>query len=452
MTALLMTSVPLGFQQFGKECPPPNVIDPDQDELLIGQFPTLIALPLDPKKRQRLLDYSILFGEQIRYGELMHDVLRAESNAARTCFGSPAEKMEVRREAGRRAFHRSFADTYDLSETNYARDMALFVDSMRAARQMIRQLLEVYFHKTQQFSLGMCSEVDAACDPVDLLRLCRTRGRDSISRIRQFEAQRQLTLAQAEFELRLNHCAPERLDKDRLRFVHLLEERYFEPKQSDQVTVLAELNPENGYRVQSFRVISRNDPEAQTAPTRTRAVIHLDVRMIKVGGREIRVYFDSRSKENIPIKLILKRERYHETLTDLNGVKLVFFDLTNDLMDGVRHMRQRIVRVPGSVSGEASNAMRAGVVDPSNRYSSEEYRATKYNVRIFNRIVEFQFMYLPDWINELLARERENHSLYKLLGYLDRVFPVLFPTEWFHLDWRDPKLRQALWDLQIAKL
>ncbi len=382
----------------------------------------------------------------------MREILRAQSLAKRTTSGTFEEKEDSCREAGCRALHRFYAVTYDLSESNYARDMAMFADSMRAARQTIRDLLTMYFHTHHHFSLGMSSEVDAAGDPIDLLRLCRTPGQDIISRIRQFEAQRQLTLAQVEFELRLNHSAPERLDKDRLRIIRLLKDRYFEPNQSDQLTVIAELDPENGHRVKSYRVISRNDPEACTAPTRTRAVFHLDVRMIRVGGRNIWVYFDSRSKERIPTKLILKRERYHETLTDLNGVKLVFFDLENDLMDGVRHMRQRVVRAPGSVSGEASNAVRAGVVNPLNKYSSAEYRATKYNVRIYNRIVEMQFMYLPDWINEWLAQERENHSLYKLLGYLDRVFPVLFPTELFHLDWRDKKERQALWDLQIAKL
>jgi hypothetical protein len=110
------------------------------------------------------------------------------------------------------------------------------------------------------------------------------------------------------------------------------------------------------------------------------------------------------------------------------------------------------VRAPGSVSGEASNASRAGVLDPSNAYSSQEYRARKFDVRLRNRIFELQFMYLPMWVNEMVAHGRDNHPLYKLFQYQHRLFPDMFPTELYGLDWRDPALRQVLRNLQIAKI
>jgi hypothetical protein len=118
---------------------------------------------------------------------------------------------------------------------------------------------------------------------------------------------------------------------------------------------------------------------------------------------------------------------------------------------GIELLRRVLVRVPGSVSGEASNAWRAGVVDPSNAHSSEQYRASKYDVRLRNLICELTFMIMPIWLNELVAHGRDNHRLYKLFQYLETVFPVLFPPELYGIDWRDEDVRRLLWEYQLAK-
>ena len=448
-----MTDSSCIIQPFGAKCPPANFLDPRDDKDLIGKFPSLVLGPPSPREYRRFLaNTSIFLGEHIRYRELMRHLERAQRNAVSSPTLSSECRADVEREIGWRALHEYFAEAYGLTSETYERDMTWFVESIRAARRTIDYLLDTFFPMRLQMCLEMISEVEATSDPVQLLQLCRTRGSDSISRIQRFEARRQLTLALMEFEMRLSGRGAEQLDADRIRLVRMLEQRYFESQRSEQVAVIAELDPDNNYRVKSFRVVSRNDNEARIAPTPTRVVIPLDVRIIRCRGRDIRVYFDSRSKQHIPIKLILKRRRYHEVITDMNGYSFVFFDEEHDLADGVRYLREQIVRVPGMVSSEASNAKRAGVVDPGNPFSSSEYRATKYDVRFFGWSVEMRFMYFTYWANELFSNGPGNHLLYKLYGNLDRVFPVLFPTELFPLDWRDPELRQTLWDFQRSRL
>lgn len=427
-------------------CPPAKVIDPREDPQLINQFPNLIVRPEDRDARKAFEQkYSILAGESIRFAELMRELLGARRRA------TPVTSLA---DARWQALHAFYAGTYDLSPETWERDRRLFAASLDAAKETIAHVLDEYFPVMLRQRLKMSSAISAERDPVELLCHCGASGTDIISRIRRFEARRQLTFAQIEFELRRNANDPETLDEDLTWFVRALDTSYFLPRRSDQVTVIADLEPANANRVVSFRLVKRNDPDARSIPTKTKAVIPLDVRFVpsRGTGHDIMVYFDARRKVHAPLKLIRKRMRHHETLSDICGVKLVFFEEQNELVEGVERLRRTIVRAPGSVSGEASNAQRAGILDPTNHHSSSEYRARKYDVRMKNRIFEIQFMYVKDYVNELVATGQENHPLYKLRTFLDLVFPVIFPTELFGLDWRDDALRQELWNLQLAKI
>lgn len=446
-----MSELVFSEELFGAKCPPANFLDPCEDEELIGAFPTLILSPMSQRGRREFLSRSILLGERIRYRELMRHLVASAKNATFAPTLAAATRVDIEREIGWRALHEYFAEAYGLTPETYERDMMWFIESIRAARRTMDYLVQTFFPMRLRMSLGMCSEVGAAYDPVQLLYLCGSPGIDSISRIRRFEAVRQLTLALLEFEMRLSGRAPEQLDADRIRIVRTLKERFFEPNRSSQVVVIAELDPKDDYRVSSFRLVSRDDLEAHMISTRTRILIPLDLRSIRVGEQEIPVFFDSRSKENISIKLILKRRRSPWSITDMNGFSLVFFNEI-DLASGVRQLRRNIVRIPGMVSSDRSNEKRDGAVDPRNRFSSSQFKATKYDVRMYGWITEMQFLSLPNWANNLFAGGLVNRRLYKLFGNLESVFPVLFPQVLYHLDCRDPDLRQMLWDYQRAQI
>ena len=434
------------------KCPPPNFVDPEDDHDLINQFPNLIVRPEDPEEQRRFEDrISVIKGESIRFWELLRYLTRQRSR----CKG-PWDDEESRdaalKIATRDALHEYYADTYRLSADNIERDASFFADSVNAARETMSFLLDEYFPLRLRKGLEMDSRVAGAHDPYALIRQCAGGGSDIIARIRRFEARRQLTLAQIEFELRVDHGDPQKLDDDMAWFAQKCDQVFFLPNRSEQVVIVADLDPANAYRVKEFKVIPRSDPESRVIPTPERVVLPLDVRYFRANGRTFRVYFEARIKQRVTLKLIAKRNRHHESLTDLPGAKFVFFDEETELMAGINQLRRVLVRAPGSVSGEASNTSRAGALDPTNAYSSQEYRARKFDVRLRNRVFELQFMYLPIWVNEMVSHGRDNHQLYRISKYLDRVLPVLLPKKLYGIDWRDPGIRQELWDLQIAKI
>ena len=436
-------------EPFGERCPPADFLDLQEDDALIDSFPSLVigALTRD-ERRKAVRRRSILLGDCIRYREMMLHLERAQKFPVSAPAKSSASKENSEREFGWRALHEYCAEVYGLSSENFERDMRWFIDSLRAAHRTKRHLLGTFFPRYLRMSLEIISEVEATCDPVRLLHLCGTRGDDPISHFQRSDAIQQLTFGLVEFEMRLSGRGPEQLDANRACFLRALDERFFESGRSDRVVVTVDLDPKNYHRVSSFRVVSVDDAEARGVSTRTRMLIPLDVRIIRTGGREIRVYLESRSKEHVPVKLLVKRKRHHEVITDMNGFGLVFFEEVSDLPSGVRHMRRSVVRVPGMVSGQASNMKRAGVLNPTNAFSASEFQATKYDVQWKGRTEELRFMYFPHWVNERFSSGPESHPLYRLLACLQRVFPVLFST----LDWRDPELRQTLWDYQRSKL
>ncbi|MCI0479166.1 hypothetical protein L0Y59_01340 [Candidatus Uhrbacteria bacterium] len=435
------------------KCPKPHLVDPRDDDELVNQFPNLIVRPEDPAERRRFEDrFSVIKGESIRFRELLIHLLR---HRARLRSGDREDDMASEaalKEAVRDALHAYYADTYRLSTEHAARDAVFFADALNAARETVAFLLEEYFPLRLRKGLELDSRVAGEHDPLALLLLCAEGGSDVLTRIRRFEAQRQLTLAQMEFELRVDHGDPQKLDDDLAWLARLCDRRFFLPDRSEQAVVVADLDPCNANRVKDFRLVSRSDEASRVVPTPERVVLPLDLRYIRVNGSAVPVYFEARVKRHVTLKLISKRRRHHESLTDVTGAKFVFFEEDTDLMAGIDQIRRILVRAPGSVSGEASNARRAGVLDPSNIHSSKQYRAWKFDVRLRNRIFELQFMYLPFFVNEMVAHGRDNHQLYKLGSYLDRVFPVLFPTELYGLDWRDEAFRQELWNFQIAKI
>jgi hypothetical protein len=430
-------------------CPPPKVKDPREDEQLINQFPLLIPQPEDAKSRRDFQEqYSILMGESIRFREL----LAVMSQARRL---GKHDKEHGERERMLHAIHGYYAPNYGLSSKNVEHDARMLADAIVASRETIRFVLHEYFPLRLRKRLEMTTEVGSALHPVDLILECAGSGKDIHSRLRHYEARRQLTFAQIEFELQLSGAGSDALNSDLGWFVDACDEHYFLKQKSDQLTVIADLDPQDEYRVKRFEVCSSRDESSRLLPTRERFVVPLNVRFIPPlhkGDPPIPVYFETRTKKHIPLKLIKKRQRRHESISDSCGAKFIFFDEDRDLVAGVKRIRRTIARAPGCISGEASNIARAGQIDASNAHSSTEYRARKWDVRIRNRHFELQFMYLPFYLNEQVSHGSDNHPLYKLSQYLDLLFPVIFPTELYGLDWANMELRQELWNYQLARI
>jgi len=420
------------------------------DEELINKFPNLFVRPESEAEREDVeRRFDILHGERERLQMLFREIARARFRAA---HGSVPDSNDMAvRDAGWHALQDYYSDTYDLTPATYDRDVRLFQESLQAADGTIERLLAEYFPLRLRQCLATSSDVAAQDDPVELLRMCATPGRDISARIRRFEARRKLTLAQLEFELRLNHCAPERLHKDLAHLVRRLKERYFSLGKSEQVTVLGQRDPGDDCRIKMFRVVPRCSPEARVIPTSSLDVLPLDLWFVNTAGREIPIFFEARVKRDPTQKMIRQRLRNHYKIGDHIAATFVYFN-EQDLLDAVNRLRRCLVRAPGTVYGQASNLARSGVLDGENEFSAAEYRARKYNFIFLNSPVELRFMLYTDWRNEQVSHGQENHSIYKLRMLVKKLARAEFPPEIFGIDCDAPEIEQELTKFLLSKI
>lgn len=425
------------------------------DDMFLNQFPNLVpnieqgysVFNLGTEKHDQR---SIQVGERFRLASLLKEVARARVHVRQ--HHSAIHEI-VLQEAALKAIHAHYQNGYGLREENFSRDHEWFVSSIKYARRLLEDLVKNFFPTPYQKQLEMTSDIDTENNPLRLLRLCCGTGSDVLSERRRFEARRLLTLAQLLFESRLFGHGPDDLERDMSRLDDDLKLHFFLPFQSVSYKIVAELSSRNRYRVRPDGLVVKplGPKDTRLHSTATRRVLPTDMRFIYVDGRKIPVYYETRIKVDAIWKSIRKSQRHTFTLGDLCGVQFVFTD-ERDLLAGVDHLRRTIVREPGCYFGDVSNMARAGIADENNLHSAAEYRARKYFGYKYGRIFEIQIKLLRDWLNELFSRGDENHNLYRLRTFQDDLFPRLFPTSLYHLDWQDPCLRKTLVNLQLAKI
>jgi len=412
-------------------------VKPEGQGGFVNNFPNLLA--------DRPDGFDILLGERERYLHVMRHVAHARARVYRDQVGDSASLHASLTEASRRALWKYLGNAYRLPdfESGYGQ----LVECVKDARTTINRLLDVNFPEQMRLELEMTSDVENEDDPFELLRLCCLNGQDILSRRTRFEAARQLVIAQQYFEMRRDGNSPEELDRAMTDLDDMLKRDFFAQGRSACYEIAAELDPDNLYRVGKLC-------PAQLAPGARHLKSHESLVVMYPGMRfipgDIPVFYQTRIKQDAPLKQIMKNRRDTRTVRDLLGAEFVCFD-EDSLFRVVQRMRRSVVCVPGTVFGEESNLYRSGVVNEDNRFSSEEFRSTKYYARIHDRWYELQFKLLRDWINERCSGGRENHVLYKLHSNLVELFPKLFPSA-LYFDWSDPELRLSLVRLQLARI
>lgn len=409
------------------------------DDAFLNVHPNLFPLPTDTLAREKLLaHHSILRGEAVR-SQLLLEALAGKCG-----------------EEGMRAWLSFYQEMYDLNPRRYKSYAGLLRASLQTAHDAHDRVLSDYVTMRDRAHLQMISDVATTRDPVDLVHLTHEAAQesaanpeDAITARTAFEGKRLLWLMQLEFEASLYGLSRESLTGDMRRFTTKLEEVYFEPKRSDRFMLEADLDPKNYWRVKGEpRIRSRTETAGERNNGYERVSFPLDVRYVCVAGKRIPVFYDNRVKEFLSLKLIRKCERDPRALHDLRGAKFVFFS-EQELGLAVAHLRNVLVRYPGCVFGEASSLERSGVLDAANGSSANEFRAWKFNILLFGRYFELQFMLVGDWINERLSHGRENHELYKLRAYLDQLLPRLWPQAMYDVDWADALLRARLHEAKL---
>ncbi len=428
---------------------------------VLQTFPNLITFPDKMSRRQILLEIrrsSVLSGEIMRFRNLRSKLLTAKKSIPANL--SKHEYREKIAEAQDRVLYDHFAEKYGLDRLGFEESRTLMQTAISNVRNAIDDILREFFPINRRKQLEFAAEVLAAHNMPQLIDLMvRERKRGVISNRIPFEARLMAVLAQLEFENLIGTHNPDILDQIRKDLIHQLETQVFRGSESARVIVVAELDPQNKYRVKrkpdgnyAITWYYEHDPEAKKQTSETCFVLYLDVRIIKKNGTEILIYFDSRRKERIFAKQLRKPQRKPEQITDLSGIAMVL--LNNSLPDEeylANRLRETLINCPGLVSAQQSNASRAGAIDPSNPHSSPNRRGEKYEF-LWQVWHELQILALPDYINSLVAHAGDGHPFYKLATYLDTLFPWIWPTHIYGLDWYDQSIRDILWSHQCRML
>lgn len=414
-------------------------VTPEDQSGFVNNFPNLLA--------DRPEGFDILLGERERYLHVMRHVAKSRSRI-RSQATEGADTLNLHAdlaEVSRRALWKHLGHAYRLPD--FEAGYGQLVQCVKDARTTFNRLLDAYFSEQMRLELEMTSDVENEDDPFELLRLCSLGGQDILSRRTRLEAARQLVIAQQYLEMRQDGNSPEELDRAMTDLDDMLKRNFFASGRSACYEIAAELDPDNYYRVKTLCPAPHQPGAPHLKSHESLVVMYPGMRFIP---GDVPVFYRSRIKQDAPLKQIMKNRRDTRTVRDLLGAEFVCLD-EEDLFRVVQCMRRTVVCVPGTVFGEESNLYRSGVVNEDNRYSSEEFRSTKYYARIHDRWYELQFKLLRDWINERCSGGRENHVLYKLHSNLVELFPKLFPSA-LYFDWSDPELRLSLVRLQLARI
>jgi len=431
------------------------------ESAVLQTFPNLITFPDKMPRRQILHEIrrsSVLSGEVMRFRNLRSKLLTAKKSVPTNL--SKQEYRETVSEIQDRVLYDHFAEKYGLDRLGFEESRALMQTAISNVRNAIDDILREFFPINRRKQLEFAAEVLTAHNMPQLIELiARKRKRGVISNRIPFEARLMAVLTQLEFENLIGTHNPDTLDQIRKDLIHQLETQVFHGSESARVIVVADLDPHNKYRVKrnedgSYAVkwYYEHDSEAKKQTSETCFVLFLDVRIIKKNGSEILVYFDSRRKERIFAKQLRKLQRKPEQITDLSGIAMVL--LNNNLSDEeylANRLRKTLINCPGLVSAQQSNASRAGAIDPDNPHSSPNRRGEKYEF-LWQIWHELQILALPDYINSLVAHAGDGHPFYKLATYLDTLFPWIWPTHIYGLDWYSQSIRDILWSHQCRML
>ncbi len=402
---------------------------------------------------------SVLVGELKRYRGILKALEEAKQSVPHTHNKLDYQKAVA--EAQDRALFNLYAEKYPLDQLGFEDTRLIMQTAISNVRESLNDILQEYFPVNRRRQLEYAASVQAATTIPQLISLMNSGiGEGVISRRIPFEARVTATLAQLEFESLIGTHNPDQLDRTRKDLIHRLESQVFNGARSARVIVIAKLDPNNHYRVKllpngghDVAWYYENDPEAGRQTDETTFILPLDVRIIEKNGHQILIYFDSRRKKRIWAKQLRKNERKPDKITDLSGLIMVL--LNKNRIDEeylANRLRATIVNCPGLVSAQQSNAFRAGAIDPGNPYSSPDRRGEKYEFLADGIWHELQILALPDFINSLVAHAQDGHPFYKLVTYLDTLFPWIWPKEIYGLDWFDQKIRDMLWRHQCRIL
>jgi len=434
----------------------------EHERNVLRTFPNLVCFPPSMSMKE-IYKYikrsSVLTGEVKRFRSLYWK-MQSAAEAIPKNLDSDVYQTAVL-EAKERALFERYLKPYRLKTIGFEATRTTLRTAIANIHQYIQQILYAFFPINRRKQLEYDASVTAAHTMPQLFDLIlQPRGNGVFEQRIPLQARVVATLAQLEFEYLISPHNPDNLDSIRNELLHVFNQNVFVPGELRRVIVVAELDPNNYYRVKrksdgKFDVAWLDDTKQSEMPqtSETRFVLPLLVNVIRMpNGKEILVHFDTRRKVFIFAKQLRKLYRESDHVTDLSGLSLILLNTRPEEEEYLADLlRNTVVNCPGLVSAQDSNASRAGTIDQHNPFSSPDRTGEKYDFR-WGVKHELQILTLPYFVNSLVAHALDGHPFYKLLTYLDTLFPWIWPTSLFGIDWYDPRIRDMLWQHQCRML
>lgn len=276
----------------------------------------------------------------------------------------------------------------------------------------------------------------------------KARKGDELSRIREFEARRLLYLAMLNLQIRLSD---ETEKTECLQITRHLEEVFFKEGLQDKI-ILSWHDPADKERAKEWRF------EGEEQPAETQGLIlkktYLKCRSFSFGGGDYLVFFDSRLKENMEkLRKMLQKAIPDPRLinTDEYGLRFVFFS-KKALEDGLKKLCLEVWPLPFMAWNTSDNTGDDGQNRGVKRdiHSSGNYKALKFEVASFGFRPEVIVQRIEDYLNHKCSQGPEVHPFYRSTQLRKKVFPLIFPSEVYGVNWEDEEVVDLMEKIALA--
>lgn len=328
---------------------------------------------------------------------------------------------------------------------------------MAAARLKVHDRLLTTEHFPVEFVGKVSSESRVAntFSPTDLIDTAlHARGEDPLSRRRQIEAipryimaRLMFAVSEVESEVDVGEQAEDAFDT----IMH----RLFAAGRSGNLFLRAWLDERRAYRcgrlTYALEACPLPEPEQPGYQQRTHEIV---CRFMYFEGSLYPVLFDDRVKDDFSTALKMMRKGVPLIRQiDKRGLTIIAMS-AEDLIRLEQAFKVAVSVAPFSIR-ERPHGQPGVVVDPSNPYSTLDFKARRYELdfRLADGTVvpvEANLQQGEHFIDTLFSRTSARHSVYRLNQLCDQYFPLRFPRFVCGVDFRDgsadrQKLLDKLW-------
>lgn len=308
--------------------------------------------------------------------------------------------------------------------------------ALEQSKVLFVQGLERYVPEAHRSKLGLAGENGVESVESLIADMFNTVASDEARR-RAFVARRRYYFLRFLLHLERSDASLQRSSEATRRAMEILNDRFFVPTDSGEVTLYTQHDPANEGRCLDARTeLPLTWQEHRESRVRIRTFRDLD-------GVERPILVQLRVKDPFAIVVRMLREELHhpEHVPDLRGIRFVC--LSHE--DRLACLKTLLGRFPiiGSTADDWVDLYSGTAVRQVNRFSSRYFRVLKFSAEFTEALWEFQIMHVHDFANLWYSSGEENWHRYRLRQLFALFFPRFFPRRHFGFRWKKGAMKHA---------